>query len=258
MKKKILQVLFILFILNILIFIVNPLTKNSNIGKSEKFNNYNKMEELGKKYGTDKVLHHKYHEIYDFFLKSMYEKKGSILEIGIEDSYSLKMWLELFPNAFVYGIDIGTQFSGDRYQVYKCDQSNVNDLINVKNKIKSKDIFFINDDGSHIPEHQLLTFNTLFPILSDGGIYIIEDIETSYWTKNGLFGYKTRYGYKHKNSLVEIFKDVIDSINSEFSGITKHRVKHLEYISNITFSKNCIIITKKKQEKREYRFKNNL
>ena len=168
------------------------------------------------------------------------------------------MWLELFPNAFIYGIDIGKQLNGSRHNVFKCDQSNINDLFNVKEKIKSKNIFFINDDGSHIPEHQLLTFNTLFPILCEGGIYIIEDIETSYWTKNGLYGYKTRYGYKHPDSIIEIFKDVIDSINSEFSKITKSRVNHLQFISNITFSKNCIIITKKKQEQRKYRFEGNL
>ena len=221
-------------------------------------NEINKMEEIGRKYGTDKIIHHKYHEIYDFFLKSYYEKQGSILEIGIAAENSLKMWLELFPNAFIYGIDIGKQLNGSRHDVFKCDQSNINDLFNVQKKLISKNIFFINDDGSHIPEHQLLTFNILFPILCEGGIYIIEDIETSYWTKNGLYGYKTRYGYKHPDSIIEIFKDVIDSINSEFSKITKSRVNHLQFISNITFSKNCIIITKKKQEQRTYRFQHNI
>lgn len=218
----------------------------------------NLMEKIGKKYNTDKITRHKYHLIYDFFLKSFYRNQGSILEIGVKDNNSLNMWLELFPKAFIYGIDINKKLKGSRYKVFKCDQSNINDLHDVKEKIKSKNIFFINDDGSHIPEHQLLTFNTLFPVLCEGGIYIIEDIETSYWTKKGLYGYQTRYGYKHPNSIIEIFKDVIDSVNSEFSKVTKGKVKHLQYISNITFSKNCIIITKNKQEKREYKFENRL
>jgi len=220
----------------------------------------NKMEKLGIKYGTDKITHHKYHEIYDFFLKSYYQEQGSILEIGIADNSSLKMWLELFPNAFIYGMDIGKQSNGPRHSVLKGDQSNIKHLIEVNEKIKSKNLFFINDDGSHIPEHQLLTFNTLFPMLCEGGIYIIEDIETSYWTKKGLYGYRTRYGYKHPNSIIEIFKDVIDSINSEFSGKIKcvSGVEHLDFISNITYSRNCIIITKKKRERRQYRFKHHL
>lgn len=210
----------------------------------------NKIKELGVKYNTDKVTHHKYHEIYDFFLRTMYMEKGAILEIGIDACSSLNMWLELFPNAFIYGMDIGKEMRGTRHEVIKGDQSNANDLNLVAKRLEHNNLFFINDDGSHIPEHQLLTFNTLFPLLREGGIYIIEDIETSYWTKNGLYGYATRYGYKHPNSIIEIFKDVIDCINSEFSGKNDlQRVQHLQYISNITFSQNCIIIGKKKTYK---------
>ena len=37
------------------------------------------------------------------------------------------------------------------------------------------------DDGSHVPSHQLLTFETVWPHITPGGIFVIEDIETSYW-----------------------------------------------------------------------------
>lgn len=222
------------------------------------FRKDNPMEILGNKHNTDKVTHHKYHEIYDFFLNSHYKEKGAILEIGTKEGASLNMWKELFPNAFIYGMDIGKESKGERYQIFRGDQSNLNHLDQLTKKLKTDNLFFINDDGSHIPEHQLLTFNVLFPLLSEGGIYIIEDIETSYWTKNGLYGYKTKYGYKHPKSIIEIFKDVVDTINSEFSRKTECNVKHLDYIANITFSKNCIIIAKKKQIKQKYRFLKNL
>jgi len=216
----------------------------------------NPIYDLGIKYATDKVTHHEYHIMYDFFLQSLYNSKGSILEIGIDSGKSLKMWQELFPNAFIYGMDINKDYSGERFYVIKGDQSNIADLNRVKDTIQNTNIFFINDDGSHIPEHQLLTFNTLFPTLCEGGVYIIEDIETSYWTRGGLYGYPTRYGYKHNDSIVEIFKEVADSVNSEFAGKRQNRVEHHESIGSITFSRNCIIITKKTQKTRPYRFSN--
>ena len=218
----------------------------------------NILHELGLIYKTDKVTHHRYDKIYDFFLKSMYEKEGSILEIGIAEGNSLKVWLQLFPNAYVYGIDKEVEAEYNKFKIFKKDQSKEDDLLEVKEKIKDKNIFFINDDGSHIPEHQLLTFNTFFPLLEEGGIYIIEDIETSYWSKNGLYGYSTRYGYKHEKSIIELFKDVADGVNSEFAGEREYKVKHMNLIGSITFSRNCIIIVKETQEKRVYRFKNNL
>ena len=95
-------------------------------------------------------------------------------------------------------------------------------------------------------------------MLEEGGIYIIEDIETSYWTKKGLYGYSTRYGYKHEKSIIELFKDVADGVNSEFAGEREYKVKHMNLIGSITFSKNCIIIVKETQEKTTYRFKNHL
>ena len=47
-------------------------------------------------------------------------------------------------------------------------------------KLEGKKVELIVDDGSHVPEHQILSFNFLFKnLLSPGSTYIIEDIETS-------------------------------------------------------------------------------
>lgn len=178
-----------------------------------------------------------------------------MLEIGIENKFSLNLWLEYFPKSFIYGMDINKEEIGSRYHIIKSDQSKIEDLNKALQIIKHP-LFLIIDDGSHIPEHQLLTFNTLFNYLEPGGTYIIEDIETSYWSKNGLYGYSTQYGFKHKNSLIEIFKNLLDDINSHFLTIEIQKIQDsiLEEklskitrnnISNITFAHNTIIITKK-------------
>ena len=164
------------------------------------------------------------------------------------------MWLELFPNMYIYGLDIHLKNKGDRFTIFKVDQSSKKELKQFTKKIKHP-IYFINDDGSHIPEHQLLTFNMLFPFLENDGVYIIEDIETSYWKRGGLYGYKTRYGLHHPKSIVEIFKEIADCVNNEFSNHTSKTIQHQDSIKSITFAKNCIIIQKQKPTpKRAYRF----
>lgn len=219
----------------------------------------NRLYELGQKYGTDKITHHEYHLNYDPVLRPICGTTDAILEIGVNEGASLKMWLEYFPYAFVYGMDIGKESAGERFRIFKGDQSRDEDLERLKSELSGKRIAFINDDGSHVPSHQLQTFNALFPILAEGGIYIIEDIETSYWRDGTLYGYSVKCGYKHPDSIVEIFKDAADSVNAEFAGERRTtRVQHQNKIGSITFAPNCIIIVKRTREIRPYRYAVNL
>lgn len=221
--------------------------------------------QLGRKHGTDKVTHHGYHRFYPRFIEQYRTLEGSaMLEIGIDQSCSLHMWLSYFPKAFIYGIDINVSKSGSRFKIFKADQSNIPNLKIIVQQEISNPLFFIIDDGSHIPEHQVACFDYLFgSILEPGGCYIIEDIETSYWTRSGLYGYNTRYGYHHERSVVEIFKDLLDDINREF--LTEQNRRAQDYrigneislntrmaVSSVTFGHNCIIIMKKTKEEAEY------
>ncbi len=65
------------------------------------------------------------------------------------------------------------------------------------------------DDGSHINDHVVTTFDFLFPKLAPGGIYVIEDTQTSYWTEYcgepiNLLAPRT---------MMDRFKKLADSIN---------------------------------------------
>ena len=83
------------------------------------------MAKIGYKAGTDKITHHGYHRFYPRFIEHLRsrEKSGgrAMLEIGIQKSLSLSMWLNYFPYAYIYGIDIGVEDSGDRYTIFKAD-----------------------------------------------------------------------------------------------------------------------------------------
>jgi len=230
--------------------------------------------ELGTSAGTDKIYAHGYHRFYPHFLEHIRTTATGMLEIGIDAQNSINLWQKYFINAHIYGIDIGEMTSNDpRTTLIQADQGKIADLERALTKINDP-VQFIIDDGSHIPEHQLLTFDFFFnKLLQPGGIYIVEDIETSYWTKLGLYGYETNYGYKHPSSFIERIKPVIDSINSEYL-IPENSANNklllngfsdetLSQIGMLTFCQNCIIITKKntddnKYNNRQYRFADRL
>lgn len=214
---------------------------------------------IGSKAGTDKIYHHGYHRFYSQCIKRDIKK---ILEIGIEQGHSLNLWLQYCPEATIYGLDIKTEFINGRITIYKGDQSSAEDLENLKSHT-GNDIDVILDDGSHIPEHQLFSFDKLFSHVSPGGIYIIEDIETSYWKKGGLYGYETNYGKDHVKNIINVFKNILHLLNKEFMNIDDiNQLKldcaisldNIDAISSITFCQNCIIVRKK--ELYEYQYVN--
>ena len=180
------------------------------------------MLDAGNRSGTDKVLRHGYHRFVQPHLEAVcrlaerFAAPPAVLEIGVDKGHSLRMWREVLPGWHVYGMDRGVEHSESGVVVFKGDQSSINDLHRVRDAM-THTVPLIVDDGSHIPEHQLLTFNALFtPLLAAGGVYILEDIETSYWRSGGLFGYDTRYGLHHRKSVLEVFKAAVDAVNGEF------------------------------------------
>ena len=238
--------------------------------------NEREFERIGKIHDTDKVTHHSYYRFYPRFIKQFQNDDMAMIEIGIQESKSLKMWLEYFPKGFVYGTNVESSSSGDRYLIYQTDQSNIPALNQFHQLIKKNNhkIKFINDDGTHVPFHIIATFNYMFDhILEEGGVYIIEDIETSYWKRGIASSHIMEYGYKHPRSVVEIFKKLVDNINNEFLSSTD-KIDHNKtvdnisdsvkrMISSITFCQNCIIIVKKTSDEyiydhRWYRFSGNV
>jgi len=200
------------------------------------------FKELSEFYGTDKVTYHGYHFFYPKFLEPLRNESFNMLEIGWGSGASVKVWNDYFPYANIFIMDKDKRYTDGRCKVIKGDQSNDNDLNEIIKEIGSAK--FIIDDGSHNPVHQLNTFYLLFrDLLEPGGIYIIEDIELSYWNPDSSL-----YGYKVGN--VNILQSMIkfqEMINHEFTNI-----KNVLNISTITYGQNCINITKRDQEEEKY------
>ena len=226
------------------------------------------MYALGKIHYTDKIHHHGYNRFYEDYLNKYRKKKFNFLEIGMDYGESMKLWRDYFKNANIFGLEIQQEYKDERIMVVKGDQSNLTDLKNLVKITKKCDVIL--DDGSHVPEHQLISFNYLFEkCLSEGGVYIIEDIETSYWKKGNLYGYPINSGPNSNNNIVNIFKEILPIVNREFLVESEKEKLYNKYINNyaldnissINFGMNCIIIKKmSKFEKnkffnRSYRFK---
>uniref|UniRef100_A0A6C0AFJ3 Methyltransferase n=1 Tax=viral metagenome TaxID=1070528 RepID=A0A6C0AFJ3_9ZZZZ len=235
-----------------------------------------KFAQSGLKNGTDKMEMHRYYHYYPQYVERYRNIKNfAMLEIGILFYSSINTWLEYLPECYVYGTDIVPKESYGKFKSLICDQSNINHLENVVKSVDSEHkVYFILDDGIHIPEYQIFSFNYLFEhLLQPGGCFIIEDIETSYWKRGQLLDYVPNYGYRHKNSAIEKFKNLVEEVNYlylsddakvEQNILTKDFSENVKkMISSISFGQNCIIVMKKTEEEMtrnrdDYFYKTNL
>lgn len=148
----------------------------------------NELTELANKYLTDKGTEfdgkHNFTEVYHKKLKHLKNKKLNILEIGILEGASAKMWRDYFTKSKIYCCDNNPEYVRgvlweDRIFPFLLDQSSKLNILESINDIKCKEYDIIIDDGSHNVKHQQQTFGLLFQYLKKGGIYIIEDLHTS-------------------------------------------------------------------------------
>ena len=131
-------------------------------------------------FNSDKWEH--YFDIYDHLLGKFYESKVNYLEIGVQNGGSLEIAKKLFSSdSLIIGIDIdpNCKYLEGKVANHIIIGSQVDDTaLSEVSEYGPFDIVI--DDGSHIQQHMLVTFLKLFPLLSQNGIYIIEDTHTNY------------------------------------------------------------------------------
>jgi 23S rRNA U2552 (ribose-2'-O)-methylase RlmE/FtsJ len=158
----------------------------------------------------DKWLH--YFEIYERHFRPFVGKRVKVLEIGIWQGGSLKMWKEYFgADAEIIGVDIEPRtkkFEEDRIKIYIGDQSDVYFLRDLIQKEGKFDIII--DDGGHFMNQQIISFEELYGAVNDGGVYLCEDNHTSYWARYGA-------GLKKPNTFIEYVKNLIDKLHAFYS-----------------------------------------
>lgn len=195
--------------------------------------------EIAKKYPTSKN-HHGFIEIYHKYFSNFKDQKINILEIGVERGDSLRMWREYFTNATICAIDLHDRnIIVENAEILIGDQSDHSFLKTIINKYKKFDIII--DDGSHQSKHIISSFSFLFNHLSENGIYVVEDLQTSYQPRYG----GSRFNLNKKKSSMSFLKSLADSINYEHCD--KPFFKKNSYdgkIKSLHFYQNIVFITK--------------
>jgi len=135
-------------------------------------------------YDTDKDTDHSYIYPYDRMFEKYKEKTISLLEIGNNGGDSIRLWNDYFDKVQILGIEINDLKDLDEINA---QHENIN--LHTKTDAYSDatiDLFYKNDhkfdiiidDGSHRPEHQAFAVIKWMPFLKDGGLFVIEDIQS--------------------------------------------------------------------------------
>ena len=119
----------------------------------------------------------------------------SMLEIGIWDGGSTALWYELLRPQRLVAIDlmdredspyfrryVAENDLGDRILTrWRTDQADRATLLQTVERDLGGALDLVIDDGSHLPAPTRASFETLFPLLPPGGLYIIEDWAWEHW-----------------------------------------------------------------------------
>jgi hypothetical protein len=143
------------------------------------------LDELAKAHGTDKSsLRHDYMRFYEFFIRDLKNKEFTLLELGVgpkeNKGKSLATWRDYFPKAQIVGVDIradAKEVEGERVRIEIGDCSDAAFVSRLASKYKPAVII---DDASHRWSHQISALEGLFQCLMPAGIFIVEDLHTSF------------------------------------------------------------------------------
>lgn len=153
-----------------------------------------------------------YFEVYHRHFARFRGQKITLLEIGVYHGGSLQMWRDYFgPQARIIGVDINPRcqkLAGDGIEIYIGDQADRGFLRRLLAHVGPIDIAI--DDGGHTMVQQQVTLEEVYPAVSPQGVYLAEDLHTSYWAEFGG-------GYRNPLSFIEQAKRLIDLINAHHS-----------------------------------------
>jgi hypothetical protein len=136
---------------------------------------------------NDKDTVHSYLETYDKLFQSKKYGNVNVLEIGIYQGGSIKLWKDYFINGHIYGVEINGLDTildnsikhDDRITLYT--NTNAYDDNFLKSKLDNIKFDFLIDDGPHTLESMIFYLTNYVHLLKADGVLIIEDVQDYSW-----------------------------------------------------------------------------
>ena len=213
------------------------------------------LDVIFNKYDTDKnTKFHNYTRQYNTLFKEFRDKPIKYLEIGVFNGGSIKAFKEAFKNSrCIVGLDIDNRCKNyedvtNNIFIEIGDATNIDFIKSITEKYGSFDVIL--DDGSHTNKDVIKSFELLFPLLNDNGLYIVEDticyksppyIDQNYENHLQYFFNYVKYLNQWRFDSTDGIKDVcIDpfKINKKTKNVFEYSIDKIEYgCSYIAISK---------------------
>jgi methyltransferase family protein len=150
-----------------------------------------------------------YFDIYDRHFARFRGKRIVVVEFGVQHGGSLQMWRHYFGRkAKIYGVDIDPrckQLERRRTKIFIGDQEDREFLRSIARRTGPIDVLI--EDGGHMMGQQIATFEEMYPHVKEQGVFLIEDLHTSYWKRYGG-------GYRKPGTFIEYAKNLADQLNA--------------------------------------------
>ena len=149
-----------------------------------------------------------YFPIYERHLGRYRGRSPRILEIGVFHGGSLDMWRAYFGRGtHIVGVDIAERCRSLGRRGVDIRIGDQGDAEFVASLVADGPFDIVIDDGSHLPAHQILALETLWPAVRVGGVMLIEDLCTNYWPEYGG-------APRAPGTFIEFVKPLIDDVNA--------------------------------------------
>jgi hypothetical protein len=198
-----------------------------------------------KRFGIHKWAH--YMRVYEKHLARFRDKDPVILEVGVAKGGSIEMWNRYFGGrCTIFGVDLmrKCQTMEDHYpnvHISRGDQADPNFWQDIRKMCPRVDILL--EDGGHKMHQQIRTFECMYDHVKDDGLYLCEDLCTSYRPEYGG-------GLGKSGTFVEYAKGLVDQLNAHHirtSTLADHKDYPLDFrevTASVTFYDGVVVFEK--------------